>query len=39
MADIPHDPGLDNTRALLKEGYTFISRRCARYRTDIFTPG
>nr|WP_297459142.1 cytochrome P450 [uncultured Halomonas sp.] len=37
MAGIPHDPGLDNSLALLKEGYTFISSRCARYRSDIFT--
>lgn len=37
MARIPHDPGLDNSLAFLAEGYTFISQRCRRYQTDIFT--
>ncbi|HLQ86592.1 MAG TPA: cytochrome P450 [Salinisphaeraceae bacterium] len=37
MSEIPHDPGVDNTRALLQEGYTFIARRCERYDSDIFS--
>lgn len=37
MVDIPHDSGLDNSLALLKEGYTFIASRCERYQTDMFT--
>ncbi|HET8791480.1 MAG TPA: cytochrome P450 [Modicisalibacter sp.] len=28
MARIAHDPGLDNSLALLAEGYSFISQRC-----------
>lgn len=36
MAGIPKDRGLDSTAALLREGYVFISRRCARYQTDVF---
>lgn len=34
--EIPRDPSLDSTLALLSEGYRFISRRCQRYRSDIF---
>lgn len=35
---IPQDRGLDHTCSLfLKEGYCFISNRCTRYQTDIFT--
>lgn len=37
MTNIPHDPGLDNSLTLLKEGYTFIASRCERYQSDIFT--
>ncbi len=36
MAPIPHDTGLDRTLALLAEGYTFIGKRCRRYRSDLF---
>lgn len=28
--------GHDSTLALLSEGYTFIPKRCQRYRSDIF---
>jgi fatty-acid peroxygenase len=37
MADIPHEPGVDNSTKLLEEGYNFISNRCERYRTDVFS--
>lgn len=33
---IPRDKSLDSTLALLREGYAFISRRCARLQTDAF---
>jgi fatty-acid peroxygenase len=33
---IPHDPPLDGTLALAREGYTFIFSRCLRHRTDLF---
>ena len=33
---IPHVKGFDNTAALLKEGYTFISNRCRQHHTDAF---
>ncbi|WP_334190139.1 cytochrome P450 [Noviherbaspirillum sp.] len=33
---IPRDPTLDNSLALLREGYTFVGNRCKRYRTDAF---
>lgn len=36
MSAIPRDKNLDSTRALLREGYTFISTRCERYQSDIF---
>lgn len=36
MKAIPHEPALDNTLALLREGYEFIGRRCDRLNTDIF---
>lgn len=36
MAQIPRDKGLDSTPALLADGYTFITKRCQRYRSDIF---
>ncbi|TIT01602.1 hypothetical protein [Mesorhizobium sp.] len=36
MKVIPHDPALDSTIALLREGYDFIARRCDRLGTDIF---
>lgn len=37
MPAVPHDPALDSTLSLLREGYTFISSRCQRFTTDIFT--
>lgn len=36
MSRIPRDNNLDSTLALLSEGYTFISKRCERYNSDIF---
>lgn len=36
MAPIPRDRNLDSTLALLQDGYTFISKRCRRYQSDIF---
>jgi fatty-acid peroxygenase len=36
MPPIPRDDSLDSTLALLSEGYTFISKRCERYQSDIF---
>jgi fatty-acid peroxygenase len=36
LNDIPRDEAYDNTLALLKEGYAFISRRCDKLGTDIF---
>lgn len=33
---IPRDPTLDNSLALLREGYTFVGNRCRYYRTDVF---
>jgi fatty-acid peroxygenase len=33
---IPHDKSPDSTLALLLDGYTFISKRCHRYHSDIF---
>jgi fatty-acid peroxygenase len=36
MSAIPRDDSLDSTLSLLSEGYTFISKRCQRYQSDIF---
>lgn len=36
MAAIPRERTLDNSLALLNEGYTFISSRCQRLETDVF---
>lgn len=36
MPQIPHDRSLESSLALLREGSTFISTRCERYRSDIF---
>ena len=36
MPLIPRDKSLDSAIALLREGNTFISRRCREYETDIF---
>ncbi|WP_205677343.1 cytochrome P450 [Aquibacillus halophilus] len=33
---IPHDKSLDNSLALIQEGYLFISNRVERYHSDIF---
>ncbi|EFH12554.1 cytochrome P450 [Pseudoroseomonas cervicalis] len=36
MRDIPQDPALDASLALLEEGYRFIGDRCDRFGSDIF---
>ncbi|WP_019142768.1 cytochrome P450 [Noviherbaspirillum massiliense] len=36
MPAIPRDDSFDSTLALLSDGYTFISKRCARFQSDIF---
>lgn len=36
MTPIPRDPSPDATLALLREGYAFISNRCARLHADAF---
>jgi len=36
MTTIPSDPKLDSTLAILKDGYTFIERRCREFQSDIF---
>lgn len=36
MGSIPHEKTFDSTLAFLAEGYPFISRRCQRFRSDIF---
>jgi fatty-acid peroxygenase len=36
MSPIPRDKHLDSMLALLLDGYTFISKRCHRYQSDIF---
>ena len=36
MPAIPRDRSIDSTLALLAEGYTFISARCERLRSDVF---
>ncbi|MCP8616354.1 cytochrome P450 [Salirhabdus salicampi] len=33
---LPHDDSLDNSLALLREGYLFIENRVKRYESDIF---
>ncbi|HEY4553984.1 MAG TPA: cytochrome P450 [Bacillaceae bacterium] len=33
---VPKDKTIDNSLALLKEGYLFIQNRCRRYNSDIF---
>lgn len=33
---MPRDNNLDSSFALLRDGYTFISKRCQRYRSDVF---
>lgn len=34
---MPRDPAIDSTLSLLREGYTFISERCERFGSDVFT--
>lgn len=34
--NIPRDPALDNSLALLREGYNFVGNRCRRYGADVF---
>lgn len=36
MSSIPHDPALDTTVSLLREGYEFIWNRCRRFGSDLF---
>ena len=36
MSQIPRDGTFDSTRALIREGYDFVSSRCQRYGTDVF---
>lgn len=36
MPDLPRDQSLDSTLALLRDPYGFISKRCQRYRSDVF---
>lgn len=33
---VPHDDSLDNSLALMKEGYLFIGNRVKRYQSDLF---
>src|SRR3954470_14408327 len=37
MSSIPHDPALDSTLSLMREGYEFIWNRCRRFDSDLFT--
>jgi len=37
MSAVPHEPGFDNPAALLKEGHNYISHRCKRYGSDVFS--
>ncbi|WMJ88809.1 cytochrome P450 [Anaerocolumna sp. MB42-C2] len=36
MGKVPKDKTLDNSMALLMEGYEFIPNRCRKYHSDIF---
>src|SRR5690554_4575669 len=36
MSPIPRDKSFDSSFALLRDGNTFISRRCREYRSDVF---
>src|SRR5215216_5272322 len=36
MAKNPRDKMLDSSLALMLDGYRFITKRCRRYRSDIF---
>src|SRR4051812_50105236 len=37
MSSIPHDPALDSTLSLMREGYEFIWNRCRRFDSGLFT--
>lgn len=37
MTKIPRDPAIDSTLSIVREGYTFISTRCRRFGTDLFS--
>lgn len=37
LRETPRAPGFDSTLAFLAEGYQFVSRRCERLDSDIFT--
>jgi fatty-acid peroxygenase len=36
MSNIPRDPALDSTFAMMREGYEFIWNRCKRFESDLF---
>lgn len=36
MNTIPHEAWPDNTLALLRDPYRFISRRCQAHQSDVF---
>src|SRR4051794_9269572 len=36
MSHLPRDPNPDSTLALLSQGYTYISRRCRHFQSDVF---
>lgn len=36
MSEIPRERSVDSTIAFVREGYTFIGRRCRRLSTDVF---
>lgn len=36
VSEIPRDKSFDSTLALLRDPYRFISKRCRRYRSDLF---
>ncbi|WP_024510175.1 cytochrome P450 [Bradyrhizobium sp. ARR65] len=37
MASIPDEGGLDHSLALVSEGYNFITNRCRKFNSDIFS--
>ena len=37
MSAVPRAGSLDDTLALLREGYAYIPRRCQRHGTELFT--
>lgn len=36
MSHVPRDKSFDSTLALIRDPYGFISKRCRRYRSDLF---